>query len=260
MDAVRTLALAAVCLTALVSCVPSLSDLSFIENPQLLNSSHPQISNLKTQQGRSFPIDCSRLSVSNPSGVYVIQPIGSHPLVVYCEKTENKFWTVIQRNSLTTAMKWDESWTTYKNGFGSVDGDHWLGNENIHKLTSHNVYKVRFIIFDSHNNCKYADYNTFRVESETNGYIIRLGQHSGTAPNSMQTLSSSVLQDNMIFSTKDRDQDLTSVKCASGTGGFWYNACYNVSLNRKAYLYWGGLCTGNCKASVMMIMPSDICA
>nr|XP_015195211.1 PREDICTED: fibrinogen-like protein 1-like protein [Lepisosteus oculatus]XP_015195212.1 PREDICTED: fibrinogen-like protein 1-like protein [Lepisosteus oculatus] len=256
MDTVRTLLLAAACLTALATSEPPAPAEPDIGNAQQLNVSLASVLNLSAVNSRSTPTDCSSLPANSVSGVYVVQPVGGPNLMVYCVIKGRDRWTVIQRNSATTTLAWDQTWAAYKTGFGSLSGDHWLGNEYIHLLTAQRTYKVRFALVDSSGRESVADYDTFRVEAEGQGYALRLGQHSGSAANRLQVGSTSGLQDNMKFSTRDRDQDLTSSNCASSHGGgFWFNSCYSAHLNRCGALYWDG----NVQASTIMIAPTDIC-
>ncbi|XP_073474127.1 fibrinogen-like protein 1-like protein [Aquarana catesbeiana] len=208
-----------------------------------------------------FPKDCSAISREKESGVYVIHPKGSHPLVVYCDMTTySGGWIVIQRNSFNSEITWDESWTTYKYGFGNVEKDYWLGIEYIHQITKQRVYQARFVILDNNNEEKYADYNLFSVEDEANGYRLRLGSYTGTAGDAMSSVTAGVAHDNMKFSSKDKDQDTYSANCASSYGGaWWYGACYASKLNNKNGIYWQGLCNGNCKGSTILIRPADYC-
>ncbi|CAH2316459.1 Hypothetical predicted protein [Pelobates cultripes] len=67
---------------------------------------------------------------------YTIYPDGETPLKVLCDMhTDGGGWIVFQR-------RWDGSvdffrdWKSYKNGFGSRLNEFWLGNDNIHILTS----------------------------------------------------------------------------------------------------------------------------
>ncbi|XP_064022398.1 fibrinogen-like protein 1-like protein isoform X2 [Pogoniulus pusillus] len=208
-----------------------------------------------------WPKDCSEIPASNPSGVYVIQPTGLHPIVVYCEMNgTDGGWTVIQRNHQSTEITWAESWSTYKYGFGNVLTDYWLGTEYIHQISRQKVYQVRFAITDASNNTKFADYSLFYVEDESQGYQLRLGTYSGTAEDAMASKTPSTMHDNMKFSAKDLDQDTYSGNCASSYGGgWWYSACYSVRLNVKGAITWGSLCNGNCKASAILIKPTTYC-
>ncbi|NWX77160.1 FGL1L protein, partial [Alca torda] len=209
----------------------------------------------------SWPKDCSEVSAGSPSGVYIIQPTGLHPIVVYCEmNVTGGGWTVIQRNRQSTEITWAESWSTYKYGFGNVRTEYWLGTEYIHQISRQKVYQVRFVIWDAANNMKFADYNLFSLEDESHGYRLRLGAYSGSAGDSMTTNSASTVHDNMKFSAKDLDQDTYSGNCASSYGGgWWYSACYSVRLNVKGAITWGSLCNGNCNASVVLIKPAPYC-
>ncbi|XP_014736973.1 PREDICTED: fibrinogen-like protein 1-like protein [Sturnus vulgaris] len=214
------------------------------------------------EQGRSgWPKDCSELPASSPSGIYIIQPTEQQTIVVYCEiSKEDGGWTVIQRNNKDTPVSWDESWSTYKHGFGNVHTEFWLGTEYIHQITRQKVYQVRFVIWDSSNNKKFADYNLFSLDDESQGYQLRLGAHSGTAEDAMASKGTTTMHDNMKFSAKDRDQDTSSGNCAASSGGgWWYSACYSVRLNYKGALTWGNLCPGNCRASAILIKPTTYC-
>ncbi|XP_069801389.1 fibrinogen-like protein 1-like protein isoform X2 [Dendropsophus ebraccatus] len=207
-----------------------------------------------------LPKDCSEIPYNSDSGIYAIQPEGVHPLVVYCDMTtESGGWIVIQRNSFDTEITWDESWTTYKYGFGSVEKDYWLGIEYLHHITKQKVYQVRFVILDNNNEEKYADYNLFSIEDEANGYRLRLGSYTGTAGDAMSSIKTGTTHDNMKFTSKDKD--ITSGNCAASYyGAWWYAACFASKLNNKNGIQWHGQCSGgNCKGSTIMIRPATYC-
>uniref|UniRef100_A0A8V5GM00 Uncharacterized protein n=1 Tax=Melopsittacus undulatus TaxID=13146 RepID=A0A8V5GM00_MELUD len=203
-----------------------------------------------------------RVSAGSPSSVYIIQPTGLDPIVVYCEMTEPEGgWTVIQRNRQSTEITWAESWSTYKYGFGDVHTEYWLGTEYIHHITKQKVYQVRFVIWDATDNIHFADYNLFSVEDEPHGYRLRLGSYSGSAGDAMTSDNPRKVHNNMKFSTKDRDQDTYRGNCNcaySYEGGWWFSACYSVRLNFKGGMTWGSLCKGNCKSSLILIKPVGI--
>ncbi|XP_042686355.1 antigen WC1.1-like [Centrocercus urophasianus] len=113
---------------------------------------------------------------------------------------------------------------------------------------------------DNADNVKFADYNLFSVEDEAQGYRLRLGSYAGTAGDAMALANSATVHDNMKFSAKDLDQDTNSGNCASANGGgWWYSSCYSVRLNFKGGLTWSGLCSGNCRASAILIKPATYC-
>ncbi|XP_009987229.1 PREDICTED: fibrinogen-like protein 1 [Tauraco erythrolophus] len=218
---------------------------------------------LATAATAGFPADCSHLRKTTPSGVYVIQPAGSPPRVVWCDMdTEGKGWTVVQRNSHDTEITWKQSWTTYKYGFGNVQGDHWLGTESLHLLTQQGTYKVRFIVRNKANVTHYAEYDIFRVESEASGYPLRLGRYSGEGDDYLTSYhpKKGGIHDNMKFSTTDKDQDQYSGNCANSYGGWWYDRCQNVLLNAKNHILWPGFCdSGDCSSSLILVKPTDVC-
>ncbi|XP_065435933.1 fibrinogen-like protein 1-like protein isoform X1 [Chrysemys picta bellii] len=233
----------------------------FLQQYGLRKDTEPWFTVDSSLQG--FPKDCSNIPRDSPSGVQVIQPAGSPPRVVWCDMdTEGKGWTVVQRNSYNTEITWKESWSTYKYGFGNVQQDYWLGNEYLSLLTRQNIYKVRFVVEDKSNNTRYAEYDIFSVEDEPSGYPLRLGRYSGDGEDYLTTYHSGLggIHDNMKFSTSDKDQDQTSGNCASSYGGWWYDKCQNVLLNRKGYIYWAGFCkSGECKSSLILVKPTDVC-
>ena len=57
--------------------------------------------------------------------------------------------------------------------------------------------------------------------------------YSGTAGDAFNAIPSYMANNNMVFSTKDSDNDNNIVaNCAdSFKGGWWYNACHNCQLN-----------------------------
>lgn len=176
--------------------------------------------------------------------------------------TEGKGWTVVQRNTYSTEITWKESWTTYKYGFGDVQGDHWLGTEYLHLLTQQGTYKVRFVVRDKANVTHYAEYDIFRVESESSGYPLRLGRLLSSGKDYLTSYYSSYggIHDNMKFSTVDKDQDQHSGNCASSYGGWWYDRCQNVLLNGKKYILWPEICPrGDCVSSLILVKPTDVC-
>ena len=119
------------------------------------------------------------------NGVYHIIPDGSKPIQVLCDMTtDGGGWTVIQRR-LDGSVNFKRDWESYKNGFGDLSGEFWLGNSNLHRLTANADVLLRIDLEDFNNNTAYAEYSTFKVADEGDKYRILLGGHSGTASDSM---------------------------------------------------------------------------
>ena len=72
-----------------------------------------------------------------------------------------------------------------KNGFGSLSGEFWLGNDNIHRLTDSEDVILRVDLEDFEGNITYAEYTTFKVADEADKYRLLIGGYKGTAGDSM---------------------------------------------------------------------------
>ncbi|CAH3185154.1 unnamed protein product [Porites evermanni] len=179
---------------------------------------------------------CFELSMNGftSDGVYHVIPDGGKVIKVLCDMTtEGGGWTVFQRR-LDGSVDFQLDWEFYKNGFGDLSGEFWLGNDNLHRLTTNADVILRIDLEDFDGNITYAEYSTFKVADEVDKYRILLGGYNGTTGDSMAVTSSH----NMQFSTKERDNDLSSVNCAvRHKGGWWYNQCSWANLNG---VYYGG--------------------
>ena len=58
-----------------------------------------------------------------------------------------------------------------------------IGNDNIHALTSQKKYKLRIDLEDFKGNKRYAEYSYFRVADAKNKYKLEIGTYSGNAGN-----------------------------------------------------------------------------
>ncbi|KAK3734920.1 hypothetical protein RRG08_038944 [Elysia crispata] len=148
---------------------------------------------------------------------------------ILCDtQTDGGGWTVIQRRTKGDVY-FNRDWESHKNGFGKPDGDFWLGNEAVHILTYVQPYELRIEI-QSDSKEYFAHYKTFKVESESDKYRLRLGALTGSlGVGGNVGLSYS---NNMFFTTFDRDNDENSSHCAlSLKYGWWYKSCTNPQLN-----------------------------
>ncbi|MCL4171354.1 UNVERIFIED_CONTAM: hypothetical protein GTU68_057923, partial [Idotea baltica] len=94
--------------------------------------------------------------------------------------TEQTGWIVVQRR-LDGTQPFDKTWLEYKNGFGDLNGEFWLGNENLHQLTSAGSMKIRFDLWDKDDNHAYAEYSHFSVNGESDKYRLTISGYSGDA-------------------------------------------------------------------------------
>ncbi|NP_001120041.1 uncharacterized protein LOC100145014 precursor [Xenopus tropicalis] len=161
------------------------------------------------------------------TGWYTIYPDGNKPLVVLCDMdTDGGGWIVFQRRQ-DGSVDFYRDWKSYKQGFGSQQSEFWLGNENIHLLTSSGNFQLRFDLEDFDNNRTYATYSQFRLEGESQKYTLRFGEFTGgTAGDSLST------HRNLPFSTKGVHNNAGTANCAETyKGAWWYSRCYSSCLN-----------------------------
>ncbi|KAF6728592.1 Angiopoietin-4 [Oryzias melastigma] len=228
------------------------------------------------------PPDCSYIQTFSPngtSGVYNIQPEGfSYSFEVYCEMGANGIWTVIQKRT-GGAVAFDREWAAYKNGFGFISRDHWLGLEKISAMTKSKRWKLRVDLWDFEGGSAYAEYEDFRVGDESTNYRLSVGRYRGTAGDAIRGAYHGVDQNGFGFSTIDRDNDgcdpclfgdVAVESCTSfERGGWWYSKCGSANLNGHWYpegenigwlsglhwLTWKGPAPYSAKATRMMITP-----
>ncbi|XP_078583008.1 uncharacterized protein LOC144865859 [Branchiostoma floridae x Branchiostoma japonicum] len=176
------------------------------------------------------------------SGVYNIT-FRSADVEAYCDMDNaGGGWTVIQRRQ-DGSVPFNRNWEEYKLGFGNKNGEYWLGNENIHLLTNQKNFRLRIDLLDWNNEARYAEYSTFRVSGESDGYRLHISArgsgYSGTAGDGMAH------HNGRKFSTVDRDNDISSSGSCSqryGQGGWWFRSCSAYYLNGR-YL---GNCGDSC--------------
>ncbi|XP_029592066.1 angiopoietin-2b isoform X2 [Salmo trutta] len=119
-------------------------------------------------------------------------------------------------------------------GFGDPSGEHWAGNDLIHLLTSSQEYSLQVQLKDDDGNEAYSHYDHFYIDAEDKNYSLHAQGFSGTAGR-----TSSLTQPGTQFSTKDRDNDRCSCKCAQmSSGGWWFEACGPSNLNG---IYYAGV-------------------
>ena len=110
----------------------------------------------------------------------MIKPDDGVPFDVHCDqKTNGGGWTVIQRR-LDGSVDFDRDWADYKRGFGNMNGEFWLGLDNIHRLTKEGSNIIRVELEEINGNTAFAEYDKFVVASESANYeLSQLGSYSG---------------------------------------------------------------------------------
>ncbi|XP_078659246.1 uncharacterized protein LOC144904280 isoform X3 [Branchiostoma floridae x Branchiostoma belcheri] len=184
--------------------------------------------------------DHARSDGKTVSGVYQLQPRGAtQPFSAFCEMESSKgSWTVIQRRTKQGTVNFTRGWEDYKRGFGDLEGELWLGLENIFLLTNQGQYALQ-IDFKSYTGVSgYTLYSSFKVSSESDHYRLHLGNRRGGISDCLNTRSTGKNVTGMAFTTFDRDHDMAGYNCAEKyRGGWWFNSCSSVILN-GVKKYW----------------------
>ncbi|XP_054583410.1 fibrinogen C domain-containing protein 1 [Eptesicus fuscus] len=180
------------------------------------------------------PRDCLDVLLSGrqEDGVYSVFPTHDPAgFQVYCDmRTDGGGWTVFQRRE-DGSVNFFRGWAAYRDGFGRLTGEHWLGLKRLHALTAQAAYELHVDLEDFDNGTAYARYGRFgvglrSVDPEDDGYPLTVADYSGTAGDSLLKHSG------MRFTTKDRDSDHSDNNCAAFyRGAWWYRNCHTSNLN-----------------------------
>ncbi|XP_071837033.1 fibrinogen-like protein A [Apostichopus japonicus] len=183
------------------------------------------------------PKDCQEIydDESRDNGIYKIKPTGwtGEAFEVYCNMTDGGGWTVFQRR-LDGTVDFYLGWDSYKEGFGDLDHELWLGNDKLSTLTSQKRYEIRIDMVNRDGTPYYAKFDYFRINDESDKYrLSQLGTYSGTADSRSNPDGYALRYHlNYRFTTKDNDNDGYSSNCAVPYhGAWWYHSCTYSNLN-----------------------------
>ncbi|KAF8787964.1 Techylectin-5B like protein [Argiope bruennichi] len=144
-------------------------------------------------------------------------------------------WTVIQRRGkFPVQQDFFLDWESYKNGFGNLTQEFWLGNENVRALCLKGC-KIRFDLVDKDGVKRFAVFEKFNLIGSN--YTIDISGYSGNATDAMRH------HNGYVFSTKDKD---FSKKANVYMSGWWHGERYYCNLNGiyqpgksgSQYVYW----------------------
>ncbi|XP_016988847.1 ficolin-1-like [Drosophila rhopaloa] len=166
-----------------------------------------------------------RCPSSSPRGIYKIKLPGITYFEVPCDEDG---WMTIQRR-IDGSQDFNRTWEDYKNGFGDVKGEFFLGLEKLHRLTDAGQYELNIRIGDVFGNTTSAHYSNFKIGSEEESYPLTdmFGQYKESPAG-----HALIYNIGKQFSTFDRDNDKSDINCAQKYGGgWWYDKCGISSLN-----------------------------
>ncbi|CAH3154350.1 unnamed protein product [Porites evermanni] len=99
------------------------------------------------------------------------------PLQIRIHENEKKR-LYSMRKRLDGSVDFDRVWKDYKQGFGNLNGEFWLGLDKVHRLTKEQS-KLRVELEDFNGQTAYAEYDLFGVADEGNKYRLTLGTYAG---------------------------------------------------------------------------------
>ena len=78
------------------------------------------------------------------------------------------------------SVDFHRNWTQYASGFGDVEGEFWLGNDNIYALSNQSgkAYQLR-VDLDDGIETRFALYDSFSATGPDDYYRLRLGDYMG---------------------------------------------------------------------------------
>jgi ficolin len=154
-------------------------------------------------------------------------------------------WTVVQKR-FNGNVSFARNYQEYTDGFGSVSGDHWLGLEWIHLLTSNtNTTSSVRISVESYDGIRgYQHHGDVSVDDRDSNYTLRVtktAQSVSALPHETDSEMSDFdeglyASDGFGFTTSDHDVDGDNeyINCADmfgGGGGWWYHWCSGIYIN-----------------------------
>ncbi|KAH8260315.1 hypothetical protein KR026_009296, partial [Drosophila bipectinata] len=140
-------------------------------------------------------------------------------------------WLVIQRR-MDGSVNFNRSWKEYRDGFGNLTGEFFIGLEKLHQITQSGQYELLISLGKVDGSRDFVKYDYFKIGSEKNSYPLEsIGRP--TAGGAGDYL---IYNLNNKFSTYDRDNDLAIESCvATHGGGWWFGHCGYSSLNGRFY-------------------------
>uniref|UniRef100_A0A182QAZ2 Fibrinogen C-terminal domain-containing protein n=1 Tax=Anopheles farauti TaxID=69004 RepID=A0A182QAZ2_9DIPT len=162
------------------------------------------------------------------TGVYTVAYNASSAFSVYRDDAHyseyGANWTVFQRR-FDGSVDFNRNWSAYDNGFGDVEGEHWLGLAKLYHILSTERHELLIELEPFDGDIVYAKYDDFGIKNADERYEIKIiGKYSGTAGDSLQ------YHLRRKFATVDKEG--AHRKCAKEfSGGGWFAYCFHMHLN-----------------------------
>lgn len=140
----------------------------------------PQVALL--HQGNS---DSEIEGICTPIGNNGLKKIRKNFFAACDSETDEGGWILIQ-NRFDGSTDFLRPWNEYKEGFGNIAGEFWMGLEKIYDLTSSRIHELMIVMENFNGEKKFAKYSAFAISAESNSYELSLlGTFSGDAGDSL---------------------------------------------------------------------------
>ncbi|XP_071837318.1 uncharacterized protein [Apostichopus japonicus] len=217
------------------------------------------------QCDRATASDCQAYSTEDSNSIRLIQPAGwtGNPFQVMCDVSDGGGWLVFQRR-VDSSLSFHRDWNEYREGFGTADGNFWLGNDKLAALTSQGQYELRIDFVSKSGQHHFAKYSSFSVGNVDTNFRLSISGYDSSSTAGYNALGHSY-HNGAAFSTRDRDNDGCSYYHYASyyKSGWWYTYyCYyycdlNGPYTGSYTIYWYNFPGGyyNIQSTEMKIRP-----
>uniref|UniRef100_A0A0P4W2X4 Fibrinogen C-terminal domain-containing protein n=1 Tax=Scylla olivacea TaxID=85551 RepID=A0A0P4W2X4_SCYOL len=189
----------------------------------------------------SMPEDCwAAKTRGSTKKIVAVKPPGLAPREVVCEQVrEGGGWTVMLARHPThenhvMRENFNKTWKEYREGFGDLRGEFWIGNEVVHALTSQTPHQLYVLLEDWDGNIAEGMWNSFKIAGEAESYQLSVEGYQTAKSTTGDSFG--YHHHRRPFSTYDKDNDTDDHEhCAKRYGGgWWYFQCHLSHLTGAA--------------------------
>ncbi|XP_060608164.1 thrombospondin type-1 domain-containing protein 7B-like [Ruditapes philippinarum] len=181
---------------------------------------------IRACEGATLYTDCSdikQLLGKQNNGIYNVTLWKTNlTLPVVCDfSTDGGGWTVFQYR-FDGSVDFYRNLLDYTNGFGSLNGEFWLGLKYIYEMLTQGKSELRLDLTAADGTVFQEVFQNFQLDNSPY-YTLHI---NGTGGLGLST------DNGRHFSTYDADRDTSVLNCAvSRHGGWWYGSCTSGNLN-----------------------------
>ena len=77
-------------------------------------------------------------------------------------------------------MNFGRDWSDYRDGFGDLKGEHWIGNKNLYELTSRQDTKLRVVLEYMGDGYSEVIYDHFSIGEERVNFRVNVSGYHGS--------------------------------------------------------------------------------